>query len=71
MTRDDETPSVNPTDPTGQGAVPEQLPNVPLVPATSPDHLSGQEVTDLIGGGDASRAEANEALDPAEGITES
>lgn len=48
--------------------MPEVLPGAPPVPLPSQDGLSAQEVTALIGGGDASAVEANMALEQAEGL---
>ena len=52
--------------PAAQGPMPEVLPEAPPVPLPSQDGLSAQEVTALIGGGDASAVEANQAqgIDP-------
>lgn len=79
MTPDDDHVPVNPIlsphlapapdhQPAEQGPVPDALPAAPPVPAPSLDGLSAQEVTTLIGGGDASAAEANMALEQAEGL---
>ena len=79
MTERDDAPPVNPTlashtpptepdRPAEQGPMPDNLPAAPAVPTPSTDGLSAQEVTTLIGGGDASRAEANESLANAEGL---
>ncbi|GGK97575.1 hypothetical protein [Deinococcus radiotolerans] len=79
MTERDDALPVNPTlaphTPPGttdahaeQGPMPDDLPAAPPVPAPSTDGLSAQEVTALIGGGDASRAETNESLANAEGL---
>ncbi|WP_309571288.1 hypothetical protein [Deinococcus sp.] len=54
--------------PAAQGPMPNDLPAAPHVQRPSGQHLSAQEVTDLVGGGDASIVEANEALEQAEGI---
>ncbi|PNY80267.1 hypothetical protein [Deinococcus koreensis] len=54
--------------PAEQGPMPEVLPDAPPVPTPALDGLSAQEVTALIGGGDASAAEANMALEQAEGL---
>ncbi|GGR94374.1 hypothetical protein [Deinococcus sedimenti] len=62
------TPPSTPDTPAEQGPMPDHLPDAPPVPVPSTDGLSAQEVTTLIGGGDASRAEANEALASAEGL---
>lgn len=51
-----------------QGPMPDRLPAAPEVLPPSQDGLSAQEVTALIGGGDASMVEANEALEQAEDI---
>jgi len=48
--------------------MPDTLPDAPPVPAPSTDSLNAQEVTTLVGGGDASRAETNESLANAEGL---
>ncbi|AKH16795.1 hypothetical protein [Deinococcus soli (ex Cha et al. 2016)] len=62
------TPPTTPDAHAGQGPMPDALPDAPPVPAPSTDGLNAQEVATLIGGGDASRAEANEALASAEGL---
>lgn len=54
--------------PAEQGEMPDVLPDAPGVPVPTTDGLSSQEVTDLVGGGDASIVEANRALEQAEGI---
>ncbi|GHF56675.1 hypothetical protein HNQ07_003687 [Deinococcus metalli] len=51
-----------------QGPIPDHLPDAPAMLPTSTEGLSSQEVTDLVGGGDASIVEANEALEQAEGV---
>lgn len=79
MTPDDHQPlPVNPTllphhsrapehQPAAQGPMPDDLPDAPHVQRPSGQHLSAQEVKDLVGG-DTSSVEANEALEQAEGI---
>ena len=80
MTPDDRDPlPVNPTllphqtpppehQPAEQGPMPADLPDAPQLQRPTGQHLSAQEVTDLVGGGDGSIVEANEALEQAEGI---
>lgn len=79
MTPDDDHVPVNPTlsprrapalehQPAEQGRMPDVLPEAPPVPLPSQDGLSAQEVTALIGGGDASALEANQALEQAQGL---
>ncbi|MXV18884.1 hypothetical protein [Deinococcus xianganensis] len=60
------TPPTAPDTHAGPGPMPDTLPDAPPVPTPSTDGLNAQEVATLIGGGDASRAEANEALASAE-----
>lgn len=62
------TPPTTPDTHAGQGPIPDTLPDAPPVPTPSTDGLNAQEVATLIGGGDASRAEANEALASAENL---
>ena len=54
--------------PAEQGPMPDDLPDAPPVPLPAQDGLSAREVTALIGGGDASAVEANQALEQAQGI---
>lgn len=58
------TPPTLPDTHAGPGPMP--VPDAPPVLTPSTDGLNAQEVATLIGGGDASRAEANEALASAE-----
>lgn len=62
------TPPTTPDPHAGPGPMPDTLPDAPPVPAPSTDGLNAQEVTTLVGGGDASRAETNESLANAEGL---
>ncbi|GGN45074.1 hypothetical protein [Deinococcus daejeonensis] len=58
------TPPITPDTHAGPGP----LPDAPPVPTPSTDGLNAQEVSTLVGGGDASRAETNESLANAEGL---
>ncbi|WP_295814446.1 hypothetical protein [uncultured Deinococcus sp.] len=62
------TEPVRDDQPAEQGHLPDVLPDAPGVPVPTTDGLSAQEVTDLVGGGDASMVEANRALEQAEGL---
>ncbi|MBZ9752653.1 hypothetical protein K7W42_17560 [Deinococcus sp. HMF7604] len=51
-----------------QGPMPDELPPAPGVPSPSGEGLSSAEVAALVSGGDPSMAEANLALETAEGL---